>query len=92
MRTFLLILLAFVAGVLMMVAAFAWQGRAARGYGQEAVQAATRAGLTSTETPCSELLKREPPSLVEACVVKVEGTQKAATVTLEGGRTFRVGP
>lgn len=91
MRTFLLILLAFVAGVMMMVAAFSWQGRAARAYGQEAVRAALQADLR-TETACAALLGHPPPSVVRSCAVKVEDGRATATVTLEGGRTFRAGP
>lgn len=85
MRTFGLILLAFVTGVGLMVAALSWQGRAAREYAGEAVQAAVRAGITQ-ETPCAAVLKREPPATVQNCVVGVQDGQLAATVTLEGGR------
>ncbi|EYB68245.1 hypothetical protein DEIPH_ctg025orf0092 [Deinococcus phoenicis] len=93
MRTFLLILLAFVAGVMILVAVFSWQGRAAREYGREAVQAAQRVGLSpDAETPCADLLKRPPPATVQSCVVKAAGGQATATVTLEGNRAFRVGP
>ncbi|GAA5512070.1 hypothetical protein Dcar01_00784 [Deinococcus carri] len=94
MRTYGLILLAFVAGVMVLVAAFAWQGRSAREYGRAAVQAAQQAGLTA-RTPdrlCADLLKRPPPGGVQKCVVKAAGGQLAAVVTLEGERTFQVGP
>jgi len=92
MRTFLLIMLAFVAGVAVLVAALSWQGRAAREYGREAVRAAVQAGPLTGERPCADLLKRELPATVESCVVgPVEGEPRA-TVTLEGGRAFRVGP
>jgi hypothetical protein len=92
MRTFLLILLAFVAGVAVLVAVFSWQGRAAREYGQEAAQAAQRVGLSGPETPCAALLKREVPTTVQSCVVRLEDGQPSATLTLEGNRAFRVGP
>lgn len=93
MRTFLLILLAFVAGVLILVAVFAWQGRAAREYGRAAVQAAVAPGLSpnaSYDVDCADLLKREPPSTVQSCKVSVKDGQATATLTLEGGRGFRV--
>lgn len=35
MRTFLLILLTFVVGVMVLVAVYSWQGRTAREYGRE---------------------------------------------------------
>ncbi|GAA5531662.1 hypothetical protein [Deinococcus aluminii] len=92
MRTFLLILLAFVAGVMVLVAAFSWQGRAAREYGREAVQAAQRAGLSAPERLCTDLLSRKPPAGVQSCVVRAEDGQLSAVVTLEGGRAFRVRP
>lgn len=92
MRTFLLILLAFVAGVAVLVALFAWQGRAAREYGRAAAQAAQRVVLSAPQTPCAALLRREPPATVQSCVVRLEAGQPSATLTLEGGRAFRIGP
>ncbi|MEW6420917.1 MAG: hypothetical protein AB1511_04210 [Deinococcota bacterium] len=92
MRTFLLILLAFVAGIMMLVAAFAWQGRAAREYAREAVQAAERAGRSAPVRECADLLNRRPPATVQSCVVRAERGQLFAIVTLEGGRAFRVQP
>ncbi|ABF45300.1 hypothetical protein Dgeo_1000 [Deinococcus geothermalis DSM 11300] len=92
MRTFLLILLAFVAGIMLLVAVFSWQGRAAREYAREAVQAAERAGMSAPERECADLLKRRLPATVQSCVVRAEGEQRFAIVTLEGGRAFRVRP
>ncbi|MBB5233225.1 hypothetical protein [Deinococcus budaensis] len=92
MRTFGLILLAFVAGVAVLVAVLSWQGRAAREYGREAVRAAAQAGPLTAERPCAAVLGREPPATVQGCVVgPVEG-QARATLTLEGGRVFQVAP
>ncbi|WP_019586789.1 hypothetical protein [Deinococcus apachensis] len=95
MRTFLLILLTFVAGVMVFVAVLSWQGRAAREYGREAVQAAARGGLSANaayEVSCQELLKRKFPNTVQSCVVKVKDGRATATLRLEGQRTFQVGP
>lgn len=91
MRTFGLILLAFVTGVGLMVAALSWQGRAAREYAQEAVRAAVKMGVVA-EISCEAVLGREPPATVQTCVVGVEDGQPAATVTLEGGRVSVVRP
>ncbi|WP_102125081.1 hypothetical protein [Deinococcus planocerae] len=95
MRTFLWILVAFLALVGSLVASFAWQGRAAREYGLGAVRAAQQRGLSPT-TPaglnCAGLVNRPPPGPVERCVVRVENDRLAAILTLEGGRVFRVSP
>ncbi|KEF35262.1 MULTISPECIES: hypothetical protein [Deinococcus] len=91
MRTFALILLLFVTGVGLMVAALAWQGRAAREYAAEAVRAAVRTGVTQ-QTPCADLLGRQPPATVQSCVVDGRGEELTATVTLEGGRVSVVRP
>jgi hypothetical protein len=93
MRTFVWILLAFVALVGVLVAVFSWQGRAAREYGLEAVRVVRERNLTPTGPgglPCAELLNRPPPKPVERCVVTVEDGKLAATLTLEGNRVFRV--
>lgn len=92
MRTFVLILLAFVAGVAVLVAALSWQGRAAREYGREAARAAVQAGPLTGDTPCAALLRREPPATVERCVVGALEGGPRATLTLEGGRSFQVAP
>lgn len=91
MRTFGLILLAFVTGVGLMVAALSWQGRAAREYAGEAVRAAVRAGVTQ-QTPCAAVLNRDPPVTVESCAVDLQEGELTATVTLEGGRVSVVRP
>ncbi|BDP41780.1 hypothetical protein DAETH_17490 [Deinococcus aetherius] len=95
MRTFVGILMAFVVLVGILVVYFFSQGRAVRDYGLEAVRAAQQGGL-SPNTPagvnCAELLGRQPPSNVERCVVRVESGRLAATLTVEGGRVFRVAP
>ncbi|WP_216318979.1 hypothetical protein [Deinococcus aestuarii] len=95
MRTFVWILVAFLALVGILVTYFSWQGRTARDYGLEAVRAAQQRGLTPI-TPagvnCAEVLGRRPPSNVERCVVRVENGRLAATLTLEGGRVARVAP
>lgn len=87
--------MAFLALVGSLVGYFSWQGRAAREYGREAVQAARQRGLTPT-TPagldCAGLVNRPPPGPVERCVVRVENDRLAAILTLEGGRVFRVSP
>lgn len=95
MRTFLLILLAFVAGVLVFVAVLSWQGRAAREYGRQAAQTAVRGGLSPNaayEVSCQEVLKRKPPNTVQSCVVNVKDGRAVATLRLEGQRTFQVSP
>ncbi|SMB93512.1 hypothetical protein [Deinococcus hopiensis] len=95
MRSFGLILLAFVAGVMIMVAAFAWQGRAAREYGREALRAAQKSGLSAGVTytvGCAELVKRPLPGGVQGCEVEVKDAGASAVVRVEGGRVFRVRP
>lgn len=95
MRTFGLILLAFVAGVMIMVAAFSWQGRAAREYGREAARAMERTNPSPSASylvDCTELVKRPAPKDVERCEVMVVNGQAVAQVRLEGGRAFEVQP
>jgi len=93
MRTFGLILLAFLAGVLLLVAALSWQGREAREYGRAAVQAAGGQGSASAVSytlACADLIGRPLPGTVQKCEVEVRDGQAGAVLTLEGGRVFRV--
>lgn len=95
MRTFLLIVLAFVAGIMVLVAVFSWQGRTAREYGREAARAAVRGGFppnAADDVDCQDLLKRELPATTQSCVVNVKEGKATATLTLEGGRVFQVSP
>ena len=95
MRTFGLILLAFASGVMILVAAFSWQGRAAREYGREAARAMEQTNPSPSASylvTCTELVKRPAPKDVERCEVDVMNGQAVARVQLEGGRTFEVEP
>ncbi|MEF2277969.1 hypothetical protein V3W47_06620 [Deinococcus sp. YIM 134068] len=95
MRSFVWILVGFLAFVGILIAVFSWQGRAAREYGLEAVRAAQERNLTpggEEGLNCAEILNRLPPEPVERCVVGLEDGKLTATLTLEGNRVFRVSP
>ena len=91
-RTFLWILLAFVAGVAAMVAVMSVQGRAAREYGDMVIQAAGRQDArASFDRPCAQVLpgKAVPPNVV-SCVLEVRQGQPTAVLKVEGERQYRV--
>lgn len=90
-RTFWLILLAFVAGIAMLVAALSWQGRAAREYAQdvlEAVQATKPSSNVSYTQKCAQALPAALPAGVLDCDVSVQGGQAQVTLQLEGNRRY----
>ncbi|PNY82432.1 hypothetical protein [Deinococcus koreensis] len=93
-RTFWLILLAFVAGIGMLVAALSWQGRAAREYAGdvlEVVQATKPSPNVSYTQKCLEARPGALPSGVLDCDVRVRQGRALVTLQLEGGRQYRLG-
>ncbi|MHA0034436.1 hypothetical protein [Deinococcus sp. PESE-13] len=91
-RTFLWILLAFVAGVALMVAVLSVQGRAAREYGSLVIQAAGPQNAQATfDRPCAQVLPGKPvPPNVISCVLEVHQGQPTAVLKVEGERQYRV--
>ena len=90
-RTFWLILLAFVAGIAMLVAALSWQGRAAREYAKdvlEAVQATKPSPNVSYTQKCAQARPAALPAGVLDCDVSVKSGQAQVTLQLEGNRRY----
>lgn len=90
-RTFWLILLAFVAGIGLLVAALSWQGRAAREYAQdvlEAVQATNPSPNVSYTQKCTEARPGALPPGVLDCNVSVRAGQAQIVLSLEGSRRY----
>lgn len=87
------ILVAFAAGLGMLVASLAWQGRVNREYGQavyRAVMASRPDVKLSYEQPCAAVLSRPLPAGVVGCEVVVAQGQATVTVQLEGNRQYQV--
>lgn len=92
-KTFGLLLLAFVTGIGMMIAAMSWQGRVKREYGQEvyrAVVATDPSPYVSYQQKCVEALPKPLPAGVVDCDVQVDMGKAVVTVKIEGNRQYRV--
>ncbi|MBB5375515.1 hypothetical protein HNQ07_000959 [Deinococcus metalli] len=88
-RTFWLILLAFVTGIGMMVAALAWQGRGASDYARsvrDAVVAGKPSPNASYSVGCGSVKAGPLPRGVTSCEVRVDGGQVGVHLVFEGGR------
>lgn len=91
-RTFLWILLGFLAAVGAMVAVLSVQGRAAREYGSLVLQAAgPQNAQANFDRPCAQVLpgKAVPPNVL-GCVLEVRQGQPTAVLRVEGDRQYRV--
>lgn len=88
-RTFWLILLGFFAGIGMLVAVLAWQGKEARDYARS-VREAVLAGGRSADAPftvgCEQVKPGPLPRGVTACEVQVVAAAVGVHLTFEGGR------
>lgn len=93
-RSFFLILLAFVAGIGIIVATLAFQGRAARDYGGrviEAVQDTKPSENVSYAQKCTEALPGPLPRGILDCDVTVDRGRVSVVLQAEGDRQYRLG-
>jgi hypothetical protein len=94
LRTFFWILLAFVAGIGVIVATLAVQGRAARDYGArvlQAVQATNPSGSASYALKCTAALPEPLPRGILDCGVTVDRGKVSVVLQAEGDRQYRLG-
>ncbi len=93
-RSFFLILLAFVAGIGVIVATLAFQGRAARDYGGrvlQAVQATNPSANASYGIKCVTALPGPLPRGILDCDVTVDRGRVGVVLQAEGDRQYRLG-
>lgn len=94
MQTFFWILLAFVAGIGVIVATLAVQGKAARDYGQrvvQAVQATKPSENVSYAQKCTEALPGPLPRGILGCDVTVDRGKVRVVLQAEGDKQYRLG-
>ncbi|CAM3315845.1 hypothetical protein DESA109040_07815 [Deinococcus saxicola] len=94
MRTFVWVLLAFVGGIGVIVATLAVQGKAARDYGQQvlqAVQATKPSGNASYGLKCVTALPGPLPRGILDCDVTVDRGKVSVVLQAEGDRQYRLG-
>ncbi|GGL67995.1 hypothetical protein GCM10010840_02440 [Deinococcus aerolatus] len=93
-RSFFLILLAFAAGIGVIVATLAFQGRAARDYGgrvMQAVQATNPSANASYGLKCVTALPGPLPRGILDCDVTVDRGRVGVVLQAEGDRQYRLG-
>lgn len=91
-RTFVLLLIGFLAAVGVMVAYLSAGGRAARDYGDAVLRAAPSASSapgTSGRQDCRTVLPGRVPRTVQSCVVEYTPRQIEVVVQVEGNRQYR---
>lgn len=94
MRTFFWILLAFVAGIGVIVATLAFQGRAARDYGGRVIQAVrgtNPAANASYGLKCVTALPEPLPRGILDCDVTVDRGRVGVVLQAEGDKQYRLG-
>ncbi|MFC4639514.1 hypothetical protein [Deinococcus hohokamensis] len=94
-RTFVWILVGFVAGIGIMVATLSAGGRAVRDYGQGVLDDVRRSGswgVPGNAQECSEVSNRRAPPGVTHCMVERHGQNYVVVLQIEGDRQYRVGP
>ncbi len=94
MRTFFWILGAFVLGIGVIVATLAVQGKTARDYGQQvlqAVQATQPSGNASYGLKCVTALPGALPRGILDCDVTVDRGKVGVVLQAEGDRQYRLG-
>ncbi|GGO37270.1 hypothetical protein [Deinococcus humi] len=94
LRTFFWILLAFVVGIGVIVATLAVQGRAARDYGTQvlqAVRATNPAENASYSLKCITALPQPLPRGILDCDVTVDRGKVSVVLQAEGDRQYRLG-
>ncbi len=90
-RTFWLILLGFFAGIGMLVAALAWQGKDARDYARsvrEAVLAGEPSPNASYSVGCGQVKPGPLPRGLTDCDVQVLAGAVSVHLSFEGGREY----
>ncbi|ACO45768.1 hypothetical protein DEDE109153_03585 [Deinococcus deserti] len=95
MRTFMWIVVGFVAAIGILVATLSVMGRGMRDYGQaaaRAVQATRPAPGTNFTRPCADVLNKPMPGGVVSCMVMVKNGQVTALLKVEGDKQYRVKP
>lgn len=88
-RTFIGVLVAFLAGIGVLLAAMSWQGRVVREYGQTVLKAAQAAPLTG-DRPCADVVDDPLPSNVLTCTVETAEGQPTVVLSLRGDRQYRL--
>lgn len=88
-RTFIGVLVAFLAGIGVLLAAMSWQGRVVREYGQTVLKAAQAAPLNG-DRPCAEVVDDPLPSNVLTCTVETAEGQPTVVLSLRGDRQYRL--